>query len=59
MSYYFRNENCFARNQSSVLEMSMKAYESMRVIMVESNLRKDLTILESLLKRNFIIKKGY
>ncbi|CDW81982.1 UNKNOWN [Stylonychia lemnae] len=54
----YRLENCFAKVNSCVLEITAKQYENMKIFMGENKMKKDLSILESILKRNYFQKKS-
>lgn len=53
-----RDENCVSRDHSAVLELSVRQFEFIRHILVESKLQKDVSILESQLRRSYMVKKS-
>jgi hypothetical protein len=54
-----RGETCYSRVSSCVLELSAEDLEQLRVGMYEMGLKRDFNILDSLLKRNATLKKGF
>lgn len=54
-----RQETCFARVNSCVLELSWSELEQFKEIMLMSTQKKDISLLESMLKRNATLKKGF
>jgi hypothetical protein len=54
-----RTVNCYAKTSSCVLEVTCKQFELLKEFMSENGFKKDLSIIESILKRNFILKKGF
>ena len=59
ISYLYRQETCYARSYASVLEMGFDDFLLFRELMAQTNNRKDVSLLESLLKRNATLKKGF
>jgi len=52
-----RKENCYAKYNSCVLEISAKSLDYIREIFKEYGHHKYLTILEMQMKRNFKLKR--
>ena len=42
-----------------MLEISIKNLERIKLFLFEMEMKKDLTLLEAHLRRNFLIKKGF
>jgi hypothetical protein len=47
-----------SRDHSAVLELGVRQFEFIRHILVESKLQKDVSILESQLRRSYMVKKS-
>ena len=56
--YTDRKETCVAREPSCVLELSTNAYETIIEALFESGMGKDVSMLETQLKRSYNIKKA-
>lgn len=54
-----RQETCYARSYASVLELSWQDMETYKCIMYETGNKKDVSLLEQLMKRNAVLKKGF
>ena len=51
-------ENCMAKEQSSVLEISQESYRLIRKDILDNQLKDDLYVLDSLIKKSYGIKKA-
>eukprot|EP00347_Sterkiella_histriomuscorum_P016991 403351078 len=58
-NFKVRNENCYAKVNTCVLELTQRQFESLKEFMNENLLKKDLVLLESIIKRNYIQKKSF
>ena len=55
---FLREENCVARGETALLELTVRQFEFIRHVLAESKHQKDLTIFESQLKRSYQVKKS-
>ena len=53
-----RSENCMAKEQSSVLEITQESYRLIRKDILDNQLKDDLYVLDSLIKKSYGIKKA-
>ena len=53
-----RMENCMAKERSSVLEISQESYRQIRKDILDNQLKDDLYVLDSLIKKSYGIKKA-
>ena len=56
--YTHREESCVAREPTCVLEIDVESYEAIRSALLECGLGKDVSMLETQLKRSFNVKKA-
>ena len=58
LTFFLREENCVARGETALLELTVRQFEFIRHVLAESKHQKDLTIFESQLKRSYQVKKS-
>ena len=58
-TFFIRQETCYARSYASILELSLDDFMLFKELMSETSNKKDTSLLESILKRNAVLKKGF
>ena len=54
--YTVREETCVALGDACLLEFTVESFEAIREILIENSLAKDVSMLETQLKRSYLKK---